>query len=227
MSAETRGRPKPERIPAMIVLEDSIKAAFHELLNREMDAHLLRCRSHLSARRSSVRARAGRARRSAEQRRGTRLERRRAYDFWRPIVGIRHADRDGNPFTIADRRWTPVGSPGSNQGPSRMTPSFPAYVSGHSSFGTAMFQVLTRYYGTDRMNFCIISDEFNGITTDAQGNVRPEMDRCYSSFSQASQENASSRIYLGVHWRFDAVAGIRLGKEVGNAVFDRIIRPLP
>ncbi len=149
------------------------------------------------------------------------------YDFWRPIVGIRHADRDGNPFTIADRRWTPVGSPGSNQGPARMTPAFPAYVSGHSSFGSAMFQVLTRYYGTDRMNFCIISDEFNGITTDAQGNVRPEIDRCYSSFSQASQENASSRIYLGVHWRFDAVAGIRLGKEVGNAVFDRIVRPLP
>ncbi|WP_437597957.1 vanadium-dependent haloperoxidase [Sorangium sp. So ce590] len=115
------------------------------------------------------------------------------YDFWRPIVGIRHADRDGNPFTIADRGWTPVGSPGSNQGPSRMTPSFPAYVSGHSSFGTAMFQVLTRYYGTDRMNFCVISDEFNGITTDAQGNVRPEVDRCYSVRAVRRPERGAPR----------------------------------
>ncbi|WP_437579363.1 hypothetical protein [Sorangium sp. So ce887] len=29
----------------------------------------------------------------------------------RPIVAIRRAGTDGNPLTIADRRWTPVGSP--------------------------------------------------------------------------------------------------------------------
>ncbi|WP_437817126.1 vanadium-dependent haloperoxidase [Sorangium sp. So ce1078] len=149
------------------------------------------------------------------------------YELWRPIVAIRRAGTDGNPLTIADRRWTPVGSPGSNQSPRRMTPPFPAYVSGHSSFGAAMFQVLTRYYGKDHVPFCVTSDEFNGRTTDALGNVRPEIRRCYSSFSQASQENASSRIYLGVHWRFDAVEGIRQGERVGDAVVDRILRPLP
>ncbi|WP_437579362.1 hypothetical protein [Sorangium sp. So ce887] len=86
---------------------------------------------------------------------------------------------------------------------------------------------MTRYYGKDHVPFCVTSDEFNGRTTDAPGNVRPEIRRCYSSFSQASQENASSRIYLGVHWRFDAVEGIRQGKRVGDAVVDRVLRPLP
>ncbi|WP_437911251.1 phosphatase PAP2 family protein [Sorangium sp. So ce302] len=127
---------------------------------------------------------------------------------------------------MADRRWTPLGTPGSNQGPPRMTPAFPAYTSGHASFGAAMFQVLTRYHGTDRIPFCFMSDEYNGVTTDERGNVRPEITRCYSSFEEASWENAVSRIYLGVHWRFDEVQGIRQGKRVGDAVFDRILRPL-
>ncbi|WP_437585260.1 vanadium-dependent haloperoxidase [Sorangium sp. So ce1000] len=149
------------------------------------------------------------------------------YEFWRPIVAIRRADRDGNALTIADRTWTPLGSPGSNGAPPRMTPPFPAYVSGHASFGAAMFQVLTRYYGTDRVPFCFISDEYNGVTTDVRGDVRPVIERCYSSFREASWENASSRIYLGVHWRFDAEEGICQGKSVGDAVFDRILRPRP
>ncbi|WP_437790322.1 phosphatase PAP2 family protein [Sorangium sp. So ce693] len=149
------------------------------------------------------------------------------YEFWRPIVAIRRADRDSNALTIADRRWTPFGSPGSNGGPPRMTPAFPAYTSGHASFGAAMFQVLTRYYGTDRVPFCFMSDEYNGVTTDERGNVRPEITRCYSSFEEASWENAVSRIYLGVHWRFDGVRGIRQGKRVGDAVFDRVLQPLP
>ncbi|WP_438028271.1 hypothetical protein [Sorangium sp. So ce233] len=85
---------------------------------------------------------------------------------------------------------------------------------------------MTRYYGKDHVSFCARSDEFNGITTDALGNVRPAIKRCYSSFSQASQENASSRIYLGVHWRFDAVEGMRQGKKIGGAVFDGVLRPL-
>ncbi|WP_437979495.1 vanadium-dependent haloperoxidase [Sorangium sp. So ce117] len=149
------------------------------------------------------------------------------YNFWRPIVAIREADTDGNSRTPRDRRWTPLGSPGSNGGPPRMTPPFPSYGSGHASFGAAMFQVLTRYYGTDRIPFCFVSDEYNGITTDEHGRVRPRMKRCYSGFRDAAHENAISRIYLGVHYRFDAMAGLRQGKGVGDAVFDRILQPLP
>ncbi|WP_437283543.1 phosphatase PAP2 family protein [Sorangium sp. So ce375] len=148
------------------------------------------------------------------------------YDFWRPIVAIRQGDRDGNALTIADGRWTPLGSPGSNESPPHMTPNFPAYTSGHASFGAAMFQVLTRYYGTDSIPFCFMSDEFNGVTTDKRGCVRPEITRCYSGFQEATWENALSRIYLGVHWRFDGVEGIRQGTRVGNAVFNRVLRPI-
>lgn len=150
------------------------------------------------------------------------------WDFWRPITGIRESDSgtgptgrgDGNPDTIGDRDFMPLGAPASNlQGPN-FTPPFPSYPSGHADFGGAVFQVLRRYFGRDDIPFTFISDEFNGSTRAADGTVRPYLPRSFSTFSQAERENARSRIYLGIHWSFDAAGGIRQGREVGNFVFD-------
>ena len=94
------------------------------------------------------------------------------YDFWRPITGIRESDPgtgptgagDGNPNTVGDPTFTPLGAPASNlQGPN-FTPPFPACASGHATFGGALFQTLRRFYGTDHIGFTFVSDEFNGVT---------------------------------------------------------------
>jgi hypothetical protein len=82
------------------------------------------------------------------------------------------------------------------------------------------------FYGTDNVHFTIGSDEFNGVTRDANGNVRPVVFRSYDSFSQASQENAISRIYLGVHWIFDATASLQVGGDVANYVFANALLPV-
>jgi hypothetical protein len=154
------------------------------------------------------------------------------FKFWRPVIGIREADPgtgptgdgDGNPGTIGDPTYSPLGAPASNlQGPN-FTPPFPAYPSGHAGFGGALFQVLRRFYRTDRIPFTFISDEFNGITEDNQGNVRPLIERSFRSLSEAEEENGQSRIYLGIHWRFDKTEGIAQGRRVGNFVFDRAFR---
>jgi hypothetical protein len=157
------------------------------------------------------------------------------HDFWRPITGIRESDPgtgptgagDGNPDTVGDVTFTPLGAPASNlQGPN-FTPPFPAYPSGHATFGGAIFQVLRRFYGTDRMGFTFVSDEFNGVTRDNAGNVRPYMPRSFSRFSQAEEENGQSRIYLGIHWSFDKTEGIAQGRRVANYVYDHAFTPLP
>jgi hypothetical protein len=155
------------------------------------------------------------------------------WDIWRPITGIRESDSgtgpsltgDGNAATIGDATFTPLGAPASNLTGPNFTPPFPAYPSGHATFGGAVFQTLRRFYGTDRLGFTFVSDEFNGVTRANDGSIRPYMPRSFSTFSQAEEENGQSRIYLGIHWSFDKVEGIAQGRHVADYVFDHTFAP--
>ena len=150
------------------------------------------------------------------------------YEYWRPVTGIREADAgtgpsgqgDRNPATLGDPTYSPLGAPASNLDGMNFTPPFPAYPSGHAGFGGALFQVLRRFYGTDNIAFTFVSDEFNGVTLDNEGNVRPLLPRSFSSLSEAEEENGQSRIYLGIHWAFDKTEGIAQGRSVADYVFE-------
>lgn len=89
------------------------------------------------------------------------------------------------------------------------TPSFPAYPSGHATFGAAAAEVLSHLYGYDY------------AMTDRTHEGRPDfygMPRSFASFYEMAEENAYSRIALGVHFRMDAEEGVRLGYEIGRKV---------
>ena len=156
------------------------------------------------------------------------------YDFWRPIGGIRESDLgtgptglgDGNASTTGDLTFTPMGAPASNLTGPNFTPPFPSYPSGHGGFGGALFQTLRRFFGTDSVAFTIVSDEFNGVTKDNAGHVRPYMPRSFANLSSAEEENGQSRIYLGIHWSFDKTQAIAQGRNVANYVFDHAFTPV-
>jgi hypothetical protein len=155
------------------------------------------------------------------------------YQYWRPVTGIREADEhtgptglgDGNPATAGNATYSPLGAPASNLTGPNFTPPFPAYPSGHASFGGALFEMLRKYYRTDHIPFTFISDEFNGVTRDNKGIVRPVVERSFSSLSQAEEENGQSRIYLGIHWAFDKTEGIAQGRRVADYVFNHALQP--
>jgi hypothetical protein len=157
------------------------------------------------------------------------------YQYWRPVTGIRESDigtgpsglGDGNPATTGDANFSPLGAPASNLNGPNFTPPFPAYPSGHAGFGGALFETLRRFYRTDQIAFTFMSDEFNGVTRDNSGNVRPVISRSFSSLSQAEEENGQSRIYLGIHWSFDKMEGIAQGRRVGAYVFANAFVPVP
>lgn len=131
------------------------------------------------------------------------------HDLWRPITAIREAALDGNDLTVADVNWQPLGAPGDPSIPgSDFTPPFPAYISGHATMGAAAFGTLENFYGSDAIgtDLLVSSDELPGIT------------RTYQYYSQMTDENAWSRIYLGVHWDFDATVGIQVGDNVADFV---------
>ena len=156
------------------------------------------------------------------------------YDFWRPVTAIRESDPgtgptgagDGNDATIGAPTFMPLGAPASNLVGPNFTPPFPAYPSGHAGIGGALFETIRRFYGTDHIGFTFVSDEFNGVTKDNDGNVRPYMPRSFSTLSQAEEENGQSRIYLGIHWRFDKTRGIAQGEKVADYVFNHAFLPI-
>jgi hypothetical protein len=85
--------------------------------------------------------------------------------------------------------------------------------------------MLRNYYKTDRIRFKFVSDEFNGVTRDNAGTVRPLVERSFNSLSQAEEENGQSRIYLGIHWAFDKTEGISQGRRVADYVFTHMLQP--
>jgi hypothetical protein len=159
------------------------------------------------------------------------------YDFsyWRPVTAIRENDPgtgptgkgSGNPFLVGqgDLNWRPLGAPADNGSGTNFTPPFPSYASGHATFGGALFRMMADFYGRDNIHFTIGSDEFNGVTRDQNGVVRPVVTRSFDSFSAAAEENGQSRIYLGIHWSFDKVQGIACGDSIADYVFAHLLRP--
>ena len=61
-----------------------------------------------------------------------------------------------------------------------------------------------------------MSDEFNGLTIDNEGVIRPAWTQKFTC-KEAIAQNKISRIYLGVNWDFDAAGG----QIVGHAIAGR------
>lgn len=142
--------------------------------------------------------------------------------MWRPAVGIREAV-PGN--GVADPNWLPLGRPDTNDTGTGLTPDFPAYPSGHATFGAAAFQLLRLFLvekgvskfdsagtGLDDVRFEFVSDEFNGRNKDPR-TQRPRdlLTLSYDSLWDAIVDNSVSRVYLGVHWEFDGITTRKAG----------------
>jgi len=126
------------------------------------------------------------------------------FNYWRPVTAIRNADTDGNPDTSQDATWTPL----------LVTPNFPSYTSGHSTFSSAGAAVLGNFFGTDNVSFTTGSDFLPGVR------------RTFPSFSAAAVEAGQSRIYGGIHFQFDNQDGLTSGHELGDYVTRNFLTPI-
>ena len=93
------------------------------------------------------------------------------------------------------------------------TPEFPAYTSGHSTFGAAAAEMLALILGRDDIAFSgqspdqVLWPQLNGVT------------RHWTSLSQMAEENGMSRLYGGVHWGIDNTRALRTGRAIARQAF--------
>lgn len=90
------------------------------------------------------------------------------------------------------------------------TPPFPSYTSGHATISAAAAEVMTHFF-TEKLSFT--------DTTLLEFGIRNQP---IQSFRQAAKEASLSRLYGGIHYRFDNEAGAIAGKKVGELVLQRI-----
>ncbi|MEY4627950.1 MAG: hypothetical protein RLZZ595_276 [Bacteroidota bacterium] len=92
------------------------------------------------------------------------------------------------------------------------TPPFPSYTSGHSTISSAAAEVMTTLFG-DKVSFTDTSLLEFGIAN-----------REIKSFREAAQEASISRLYGGIHYKFDLDSGNAMGKKVGEIVVKKLIK---
>ncbi len=125
------------------------------------------------------------------------------YWFWRPYQAIPQADNDGNPATVADPSWTPLGT----------TPNFPEYPSAHACHSTAVVQALDAFFGTDKVPFTLDS-RATGTT------------RHYKRLQDVVKDVDWARVLVGFHFRNSDLQGTALGRKVGTYVAAHYFQPL-
>ncbi|HET9277373.1 MAG TPA: phosphatase PAP2 family protein [Flavitalea sp.] len=127
------------------------------------------------------------------------------YNFWRPFTAIQEASTDDNNETIEDKKWLPA----------EPTPPIHDFPSTHSALGNAAASVLTYFFG-DKTFF----------TMKSPSAVPAGASRSFSSFTHAANENATSRVMAGIHFRFSCDAGQELGNKIGKWTVENHLQPI-
>jgi pimeloyl-ACP methyl ester carboxylesterase/membrane-associated phospholipid phosphatase len=138
------------------------------------------------------------------------------YNHWRPYTAIRWAAHDGNPRTRAEPDWNNT---------HRHTYAFPSYPSAHGTACAAAMTVFADTFGDERWFRMVTPQVDSAGPLSAKMAMKPAT-RSFDSFSEAARECAWSRVYLGIHFRYDSIEGNRLGKRIGRYALRTMLAPL-
>jgi hypothetical protein len=128
------------------------------------------------------------------------------YGLWRPVTAVRQADSDLNPATDPDPTWLPLLG----------TPPYPSYGGNMASIGASAARALQLAFGTNDIPVTVTWRQSGGL---------PDVSHQFTGFWQAAEEQSESRVYGGIHYRFDQVAGQQIGRSAAEFVFANYMTP--
>ena len=107
------------------------------------------------------------------------------------------------------------------QRPTFVTPPFPGYISGHSTYSRAAAEVMTlltgdEYFPGGMSQFEITKNQF--LVFEEGPSV--DMTLQWATYRDAAEQSALSRIWGGIHPPVDDVPGRRIGIEIGTTAYD-------
>lgn len=129
------------------------------------------------------------------------------YRFWRPETAIAAADIDDNPVTAPEPGWAPLLS----------TPPYPSHASNMSCIGAGAAQMLANVFRTDAKSFTA-----TWYTADSPPAV--VYSEPYTSFWALGHDEGSSRVWGGIHYRFEIDASEQSCSQVANYIYDNYMR---
>lgn len=145
----------------------------------------------------------------------TNLESKYTYNFWRPVTAIRWPN-DGNPDTQSDPFWRSF----------LQNPPYPDYPCASTGISGASAQTLRRFFGTDALPFTrTVNVPAAPLPAPLVALPAKPITRSYRSMSSAETEQAYSRVFAGIHFIEGCGAGLRMGNEVADWVYARVLRP--
>lgn len=129
-----------------------------------------------------------------------------------------------NPNTqISGVGWIPAVSWLPYQHKEFITPAFPGYPSGHSTYSTAAADILEWYLGSDEipggpMAFEAPATQYLSF----ERGPREPVTLSWSTFSELADEAGRSRLWGGIHPWFDDTAGREVGRTVAERVREKL-----
>ncbi len=140
------------------------------------------------------------------------------YNHWRPYTAIHWAANDENPDTEPDPDWNTL---------HKHTYPFPSYPSAHGTGSGAGMTVLANTLGLgDNYTFTMTVPEVDSAGPMSEKMKMDPPERTFNSFSEAALEGAMSRLYLGIHFRYDSEDGNKLGTKIGEYASQNFLIPL-
>ncbi|MEL6251095.1 MAG: vanadium-dependent haloperoxidase [Bacteroidota bacterium] len=137
------------------------------------------------------------------------------YNHWRPYTAIRWAANDENPDTEADTQWNNL---------HKHTYAFPSYPSAHGTASSAAMTVLAYTLGKgNEYSFSMRTDSVDKAGPFSGKVAMNPPARSFEKFTDAGLEASMSRVYLGIHFRYDSEEGHALGNKIGTYACDNFL----